>query len=33
MTTKKKYGSMTINELARQAGSIEEVSSILKGVI
>jgi transposase-like protein len=33
MTTKKDYGSMTIDELAREAGSLEEVSSILKGVI
>jgi hypothetical protein len=31
--TKKEYGSMTIDELAHEAGSLEEVSNILKGVI
>jgi hypothetical protein len=33
MTSKKNYGAMTIDELAHEAGSLEEVSSILKGVI
>jgi len=32
MTSKKDYGSMTIDDLAREASSIEEVSSILKWV-